>query len=149
MKKLILSLVVIATALLVQTDSVDGERPLRRLQRFYTPQNRAATVWHGQYYNATYGMPQAMVLPPNVNTTRSQGWGVWVADDAYLQPVWCRFPGHCQRSQEPFLPHAKSAKPYSAVRHLLHPRTLVTGWVKLRRLLSMRRMVVYVDHVSS
>lgn len=88
MKKLILSLVVIATALMVQTDSADGEGPLRRLRRFYTPQNRAATPWHGQYYNATYGMPQAMVLPPNVNTMRSYGWGVC---GSQMMPVYSQY----------------------------------------------------------
>jgi hypothetical protein len=105
MKKLILSLVVIATALLVQTDSVDGERPLRRLQRFYTPQNRAATVWHGQYYNATYGMPQAMVLPPNVNTMRSQGWGVC---GSQMMPIYSQYgaayPGTASGVRSHFFP---------------------------------------------
>ena len=76
MKKLILGLAVIATALLLQTDSADAEGPARKIRRAFTPGQYTVTTWHGQYYNPVYGLPIAIVVPPNANTMRSQGWGV-------------------------------------------------------------------------
>ena len=77
MKKFILGLAVIAVALLLQADLVQAqEGPARRIRRVFAPGQYTVTTWHGHYYNPVYGMPIAIVVPPNANTMRSQGWGV-------------------------------------------------------------------------
>ena len=76
MKKLILGFAVITAALLVQIDSAQAEGPALKLRRVFAPGHQNVGTWHGQYYNPNYGQPIAIVVPPNANTMRSQGWGV-------------------------------------------------------------------------
>jgi hypothetical protein len=36
----------------------------------------ARTPWHGMYYDPAWGMPTALVVPPNAETQTHYGWGV-------------------------------------------------------------------------
>lgn len=76
MKKFIIGLTVIATALLLQLDSASADGPARKMRRVFAPGQPVMTTWHGQYANPNYGQPLAIVVPPNANMMRSQGWGV-------------------------------------------------------------------------
>ena len=76
MKKFILGLAIIATALLLQADMAQAEGPAMKLRRVFAPGHHNVGTWHGHYAHPNYGQPIAIVVPPNANTMRSQGWGV-------------------------------------------------------------------------
>jgi hypothetical protein len=76
MKKLIIGLAMIAMALAFQLDSAHADGPARKLRRVFAPGQQAMGTWHGQYAHPNYARPLAIVVPPNANMMRSQGWGV-------------------------------------------------------------------------
>jgi hypothetical protein len=63
------------------------------------------TSWHGYYYDAAWGMPVALVVPPLVRKETNLGWGV---PSAREDRIYARFrrgwpgPGNYDRSA--FLP---------------------------------------------
>jgi len=111
MKKFILGLAVIAVALLLQADLVQAqEGPARRIRRVFAPGQYTVTTWHGHYYNPVYGMPIAIVVPPNANTMRSQGWGVASSQMMPLRSQYgTAYPGTVTRSLTRF--HSRAAFP--------------------------------------
>lgn len=54
----------------------------------YAQQRAAVRPWHGPYYNADYGMPVALVVPPTVKMQTSWSWGV-AQTERY--PIWHQF----------------------------------------------------------
>ena len=54
-------------------------------------------AWHGPYYNVQWGMPVALVVPPNVENQSHWGWGV---GNTRVTPICHQFgrnwpgPGH-------------------------------------------------------
>ena len=62
--------------------------------------------WNGGYYNAAWGMPVALVVPPTAERQMNWGWGV---GNSRVTPIWHQFhrnyPGpytyrcgsHCRR----------------------------------------------------
>ncbi len=65
----------------------------------------SASSWHGYYYDAAWGMPGALVVPPGVHTQANLSWGV---PSSRTDPIYFQFsrawpgPGNYDRSA--FLP---------------------------------------------
>ena len=61
--------------------------------------------WHGGYYNVAWGMPVALVVPPNVETQTHWGWGV---GSTRVTPIRHQFrrdwPGQGQYDRSSFRP---------------------------------------------
>jgi hypothetical protein len=65
----------IATALLLFLAAVDQAQAASVKNRIA---RRAAETspWHGAYYDTAWGMPVALVVPPNAENQTKMGWGV-------------------------------------------------------------------------
>jgi hypothetical protein len=87
MKKIVLGLVVAATALLVtQQDAQAGRRKMaeRWGERFARTQ-----PWHANYYYAYWGgEPVGLVVPPTANMQTTYGWGV---SQTSMTPIYHQF----------------------------------------------------------
>jgi len=65
----------------------------------------AAPTWHGDYYEAGWGMPLALVVPPNAERQVHYGWGVGATRTTpieYQYQPGFPIPGYYHRAQ--FLP---------------------------------------------
>ncbi len=54
---------------------------------------RAATMspnecWHGPYYHIAWGMPLALVVPPNAERQVHWGWGI---GNTRITPIWPQY----------------------------------------------------------
>ena len=68
-RPLLIAVLVSALAVLSQASSAEAmELFACRYARSYP--------WHGGYYNVSWGMPVALVVPPTVGTQTRWGWGV-------------------------------------------------------------------------
>jgi hypothetical protein len=69
---------------------------------------RRATVshaWHGSYYHAAWGMPVALVAPPNAEFQTNWGWGVANTRITTIWPQFQRnFPGPAPYERGTFRP---------------------------------------------
>jgi len=63
------------------------------------------TNWHGSYYEAAWGMPVALVVPPTSEMQTKWGWGV---GNTRVVPIWPQFsrnyPGPGQYDPRLFKP---------------------------------------------
>lgn len=64
-----------------------------------------ARPWHGPYYHTNYGVPLALVVPPNSKMISSYGWGVTATE---INPIYHQygrsFPGYIDASGALLLP---------------------------------------------
>ncbi|NQT40657.1 MAG: hypothetical protein HQ581_24400 [Planctomycetes bacterium] len=75
MKRSILPLAVVLTVgWLCLADSADAGQ--RKLLRGNARNQSPCYPWHGQYYNAQWGMPLALVVPPTAEKQTNWSWGV-------------------------------------------------------------------------
>jgi hypothetical protein len=64
-----------------------------------------ARPWHGNYYHTRYGVPLALVVPPNAKVISSYGWGVTATEINPLYHQFQRpFPGYIDASGAMLLP---------------------------------------------
>ena len=64
-----------------------------------------ARPWHGPYYHTSYGVPLALVVPPNAKMMSSYGWGVTATEINPIYPQFERpFPGYIDASGALLLP---------------------------------------------
>ncbi len=47
-------------------------------------------AWHGEYYDTTWGMPVAVVVPPGARTQTNYGWGIGGTTVTPIQPQFQR-----------------------------------------------------------
>ena len=67
--------------------------------------NRTPPPWHGGYYNTAWGMPVALVVPPNARRQTHWGWGVGNTRVTRIRPQFERnYPGQGQYSRKGFKP---------------------------------------------
>ena len=73
-KRLWIGIVAFGTIVLVWTD---GAAALEQTLKGRIVQSRAQwEPWHGDYYYSAWGMPAALVVPPNAEMETIWGWGV-------------------------------------------------------------------------
>ena len=67
MKSLLLSALLAVAAMAIGLDQSASA---------WTRNKAPASTWHGGYYDAEWGMPLALVVPPNAEMQTNYGWGV-------------------------------------------------------------------------
>ena len=61
--------------------------------------------WHGDYYDAAWGVPVALVVPPTAESQTHLGWGVGATRVTPIQHQFGRdYPGPGAYSRSRFLP---------------------------------------------
>jgi hypothetical protein len=72
-------------------------RVARRMAQTYS--------WHGDYYDAAWGMPVALVVPPRAETQTKMGWGVGNTRIVPIEHQFQRaYPGPGAYNRGGFLP---------------------------------------------
>lgn len=99
-----LALSAVAACSLCVTSQAQAVHPRYRadyLARRYSE----ARPWHGAYYHTNYGVPLALVVPPNAKMISSYGWGVTATE---INPIYHQFsrpfPGYIDASGALLLP---------------------------------------------
>jgi hypothetical protein len=73
------------------------DRIARRISQTYP--------WHGDYYDAAWGMPVALVVPPTAENQKKMGWGVGNTRVAPIEHQFQRnYPGPGTYQRSDFLP---------------------------------------------
>ena len=92
--KRILILAAVATMLAASawtSDALAGRGNLKNRMAYRQSQNYP---WHGGYYDAAWGAPVAVVVPPTVETQSHLGWGVGATRVTSIQHQYQRnYPG--------------------------------------------------------
>ncbi len=81
--------IVAASALIVLASAPAAEAVQRKCRCHRPP--AACDPWHGGYYNVSWGMPVALVVPPNAETQTHWGWGV---GSTRVTPIRHQFSRH-------------------------------------------------------
>lgn len=96
---LLLAIVALALVTVGLADSAWARKGTPRRVRRYDP--ASSTAWHAWYYHTAWGMPVALVVPPNVELQTHWGWGV---GNTRITKIWHQFerdypgPGTYDRS---------------------------------------------------
>ncbi len=100
-RRLILTLAAVTLLSLGLADAASaGERILVRRDRG-TP----STPWHGDYYEAAWGVPVALVVPPTAEYQTNYRWGVGGYRVTPISPQFQRgYPGPASPDGVNFLP---------------------------------------------
>jgi hypothetical protein len=79
---LLIGVAVLGLVGLVAADSA------RAIDYTYYCVGREGYPWHGSYYNMTWGVPVALVVPPTAEAQVQWGWGV---GNTYASPICPQF----------------------------------------------------------
>ena len=61
--------------------------------------------WHGWYYNAEWGIPAAVVVPPTAEAQTHYNWGVGSTRVTHIGPQFkANYPGYSEYNRQLFRP---------------------------------------------
>jgi hypothetical protein len=82
------------------TDVIAGHRTLKG---FVSYRQAQTYPWHGDYYDVSYGMPVALVVPPTAEAQAHLGWGVGATRVTPIQHQFQRdYPGESTYNRKAF-----------------------------------------------